>query len=184
MLAKQKLAHNLQQNPTVCEAGITIPMYFLTKLRVSTLFQERTRESIFYVVWFCFVLFCFVFWVIGGLYHIFYCFLYFPGGSDSKASCLQWGRPGFDPWVRKILWRRKWQPTPILLPGKYQGRRSLVGYSPWDHKESDTTERFYHIFYCFLQPLKKCEKLPSRGGCMETSSGLDLTHGSGPCTRQ
>ena len=179
MLAKQKLAHNLQQNPTVCEAGIMIPIYFLTKLRVSTLFQERTRESIFYVVFFFFLSHR---WSLS--LYIFYWFLYFPGGSDSKASCLQWGRPGFDPWVRKILWRRKWQPTPVLLPGKSQGRRSLVGYSPWGHKESDMTERFYHIFYCFLQPLKKCEKLPSHGGCMETSSGLDLIHGSGPCARQ
>ena len=37
------------------------------------------------------------------------------------------------------LWRRKWQPTPVLLPGKFHGWRSLVGYSPWGHKESDTT---------------------------------------------
>ena len=50
------------------------------------------------------------------------------------------GRPGFDPWVEKISWRRKWQPTPVLLPGKSYGQRSLVGYRPWGHKESDTTE--------------------------------------------
>ena len=37
-------------------------------------------------------------------------------------------------------WRRKWQPTPVFLPGKSHGRRSLVGYSPWGHKESDMTE--------------------------------------------
>ena len=65
-----------------------------------------------------------------------------PGGSDSKASCLQCGRPGFDPWVGKILWRRKWQPTPVLLPGKSHGQRSMVGYSPRGYKESDTTERY------------------------------------------
>ena len=40
-------------------------------------------------------------------------------------------RPGFGPWVRKILWRRKWQPTPVLLPGKSHGWKSLVGCSPW-----------------------------------------------------
>jgi len=40
----------------------------------------------------------------------------------------------FDPWVRKIPWRRKWQPTPGFLLGKFHGHRSLVGYSPWDHK--------------------------------------------------
>ena len=53
----------------------------------------------------------------------------FPGGSDSKSVCLQCGRPGFNPWVGKIPWRRKWQPTPVLLPGKSHGRRSLVSYS-------------------------------------------------------
>ena len=42
--------------------------------------------------------------------------------------------------IRKILWRRKWQPTPVFLPGESHGQRSLVGYSPWGHKESDTTE--------------------------------------------
>ena len=42
--------------------------------------------------------------------------------------------------VLKIHWRSKWQPTPVLLPGKSHGQRSLVGYSPWGRKESDTTE--------------------------------------------
>ena len=50
-----------------------------------------------------------------------------PDGSDSKVSCLQGGRPGFDPWVRKISWRKKWRPTPVFLPGKSHGWRSLVG---------------------------------------------------------
>ena len=50
-------------------------------------------------------------------------------------------RPGFDPWLGKIPWRRKQQPTPALLPGKSHGWRSLVGYSPWGRKESDTAER-------------------------------------------
>ena len=57
----------------------------------------------------------------------------------------QCGRPGFDPWVGKISWTRKWQPTPVFLPGKLHGWRSLVGYSPWGHKESDTTE--WHLLY-------------------------------------
>jgi len=43
-------------------------------------------------------------------------------------------RCGFDPWVRKIPWRRAWQPTPVFLPGESHGQRSLVGYSLWDHK--------------------------------------------------
>ena len=58
----------------------------------------------------------------------------------SKRLPGMW-RPGFDPWVGKIPWRRKWQPTPLLLPGESHGGRSLVGYSPWGRKESDTTER-------------------------------------------
>ena len=47
----------------------------------------------------------------------------------------------FDPWVGKVPWRRKWQPTPVFLPGKSHGQMSLGGYCPWGHKESDTTER-------------------------------------------
>ena len=55
--------------------------------------------------------------------------------------CLQFGRPGFDPWVRKIPWRRAWQPTPVFLPGEPHGQGSLVGYSTRDHKESDMTQQ-------------------------------------------
>ena len=59
------------------------------------------------------------------------------------SICLQWGRPRFIPWVRKIPWRRKWQSTPVLLPGTSHGQRSLEGYSPWGRKELDTTERLH-----------------------------------------
>ena len=57
----------------------------------------------------------------------------FPGSS---------GRPTFDPLVEKIPWRRKWQFTTVLLPGKSRGWRSLVGYSPWGLKELDTESDF------------------------------------------
>ena len=57
-----------------------------------------------------------------------------PGGSGGKGVCWQCRRPGFNPWVGKISWRRKWQPTPVLLPGKFHGWRSLVGYSPWGRR--------------------------------------------------
>ena len=57
-----------------------------------------------------------------------------------QSVCLQCGRPGFDPWVGKIPWRRKWQPTAVLLPGKFHGRRSLLSYSPWGPTELDMTE--------------------------------------------
>ena len=54
----------------------------------------------------------------------------FPSGSDSKESACQCRKPGFDPWARKICWRRKWQPTPVFLPGEFHGQRRLEGYSP------------------------------------------------------
>ena len=62
---------------------------------------------------------------------------------STGCICLQCGRPGFHPWVGKISWRRKWQSTPVLLPGKSHGQRSLVGYSPWGRKELDMTERLH-----------------------------------------
>ena len=67
-----------------------------------------------------------------------------------KSVCLQCGRPGFDPWVGKIPWRRKWQPIPIFFPGESHGRRSLVGYSPRGRKESDTTERLHFHFFTLM----------------------------------
>ena len=58
----------------------------------------------------------------------------------------------FSPWVAKIPWRRKWQPIPVFLPGESLGQRSLVGYSPWGGKESDTNEwltiPYYMNKYC------------------------------------
>ena len=62
-----------------------------------------------------------------------------------KAPAYSAGDPGFDPWVGKIPWRRQWHPTPVLLPGKSHGRRSLAGYSPWGHKELDTTEQLHLV---------------------------------------
>ena len=49
--------------------------------------------------------------------------------SDTESAC-QCKRRRFNPWVRKIPWRMEWQPTPVLLPGKFHGQRSLAGYSP------------------------------------------------------
>ena len=65
---------------------------------------------------------------------------YIPWWLRGQSIHLQCGRPGFDPWGGKTPWRRKLQPTPVFLPGKCHGGRSLVGYSPWGRKESDTTE--------------------------------------------
>ena len=61
-------------------------------------------------------------------------------GKDSVCQCRRHKRLGFHPWVGKIPWRRAWQPIPGFLPGESHGQKSLRGYSPWDHKESDTTE--------------------------------------------
>ena len=73
----------------------------------------------------------------------------FPGDSDGNASACNAGDlgsiPGFDPWVGKIPWRREWQSTPVLLPGKFHQWKSLVGYSPWDCKESDMTEQLHSL---------------------------------------
>ena len=57
-----------------------------------------------------------------------------PPADAGDMSCR------FNPWVRKIFWRRTRQPTPVFLPEESHGQRGLVGYSPWGCRESDTTE--------------------------------------------
>ena len=84
----------------------------------------------------------------------------------SHQGSLPSRRPGFDPWVRKIPWRRKWHDTPVFFPGKSHGRRSLSGYSPWGRKESDrlakkqqgdTSNDFRkHAFYPDVNYLTRC----------------------------
>ena len=59
----------------------------------------------------------------------------FPDGSVVKNPPADAGDAGSVPWGGKMPWRRKWQLTPVLLPGKFNGQRSLVGYRPWGHKE-------------------------------------------------
>ena len=54
--------------------------------------------------------------------------------KESACQCRRYGRPGFCPWVQKSPWRRKWQSTPVFLPGKSHGQRSLEGYCPWGLK--------------------------------------------------
>ena len=83
------------------------------------------------------------------------------GVAKSRAWLSDWTEPmqrckrrGFDTWVRKIPLSRKPQPAPVFLPGKFHGQRSLVGYSPWGHKESATTERAHihtHTSITFLK---------------------------------
>ena len=59
---------------------------------------------------------------------------------ESDCQCRRRKRLRFEPWVRNFPWRRKWQPAPVFLPGKFQGQRSLAGYSSWGCRELDTTE--------------------------------------------
>ena len=66
-----------------------------------------------------------------------------PGVTSGKEPACQWGRPKkckFNHRVRKMPWRRAWQPTLVFLTGESHGHRSLVGYSPQDHTESDMTK--------------------------------------------
>ena len=68
--------------------------------------------------------------------------------KNPSANAGNKKRCRLDPWVRKIPWSRKWQPTPIFLPGESHGQRSLVGYIPWGHKELDMIEVTYHSLTC------------------------------------
>ena len=64
------------------------------------------------------------------------------GGSEVRSlpAMREPQETVFHPWVGKIPWRMAWRPTPVFLPGESHGQRSLAGYSPQGHRESDTTE--------------------------------------------
>ena len=67
-----------------------------------------------------------------------------------------WRRPEFDPWIRKIPWKREWLPTPVFLPKKFHGQRTLVGYSTWSLKELDPTEWLtLSLLLNFCSPLEQ-----------------------------
>ena len=83
-----------------------------------------------------------------------------------RTSFLGVSSKRFNPWVGKIPWRRKWQSTPVLLPGKSHGQRSLVGYSSWGHKELDMTERLH-----FLKGQTAKAQEPPRGATPRPRSG-------------
>ena len=74
----------------------------------------------------------------------------------------------------KVPWRRKWQPIPVLLPGEFHGQRSLVGYSLWGHKESDTTEWLTLLSFmylcdlrCFIDNIREGNGNPLQYSCLE-----------------
>ena len=77
--------------------------------------------------------------------------------------CNEW-KVGFN-FPKLSYWRRKWQPTPVFLPGKSQGRRSLVGCSPWGHEESDMTERLH--FHFSLSCIREGNGNPLQCSCLE-----------------
>ena len=93
-------------------------------------------------------------------------------------------RRRFDPWVRKIPWRRKCQPLPVFLPGKFHGQTSLVGYSPWGCKDSDMTEsaHTHNLFMkTHLKNYLKCTILDVWGWCTGTTQrdGMGREEGGG-----
>ena len=76
-------------------------------------------------------------------------------GKESISQFKSWRRLSFDPWIRKIPWRRKWQPILVFLPGEFDEQRSLVSYSPLGCKESDMTEQLTRTrFFATLAELK------------------------------
>ena len=72
-------------------------------------------------------------------------------GKESTCQCRRPRRHRFDPWIRKTLWKRKWQPTPVFLPGKSSGQRSLAGHSPWDHRVGRNTHPNFKTSSSVLQ---------------------------------
>ena len=68
-----------------------------------------------------------------------------PCSSDGTESACKVGDLSSIPGLGRSPWRREWQPTPVFLPGEFHGQRGLVGYSPWDCRELDTTERLILI---------------------------------------
>ena len=81
----------------------------------------------------------------------------FRGGSKLKNLPAMWEteKNKFDLWIRKIPWRRKWQRTPVFFPGKSHGQ-SLALYSPWGHKELDTTEYTHTHTHTHISSSKYC----------------------------
>ena len=74
-------------------------------------------------------------------------------GKESACQCRRHKRSRSDTWVRKIPWRRKWQPTPVLLPGESYGQRNLEGCSPW-------TRRVGHDWVCMQCSNTRTQSFP------------------------
>ena len=85
-------------------------------------------------------------------------------------------KPGFSLWVGKIPWRRKWQPTPVFLPGKSHGRKSLVSYSPRGRKKLDTTEQLSFFLFISSVQLLSLVRLFATPWTAECQASLSLTN--------
>ena len=85
--------------------------------------------------------------------YLFYTWLGFPWWLNGKELTYQCRNRGLDPWIGKIPWRREWQPTPVFLAGKFQGHKSLLGYSSQGHKRvghdlATRQQQQVYIFQC------------------------------------
>ena len=91
-------------------------------------------------------------------------------GKKSTCQCRRHKRQGFNPWVGNVPRRRARQPTPVFLPGKSHGQRSLAGYRPWGHRQSDRTqcEGHTHRTYFWVPG-------PAAYMCLLDHSGRDPT---------
>ena len=108
-----------------CLIPVSSPRAFVIQLALSFSTQEPMPPDILWE------------WLIHGYFG----YWGLPWWLSSKEPSCQSRRQGFDIWIRKIPRRRKWQPRPVFLLRKSHGQRSLMGYSPWGHKEPDTTEQ-------------------------------------------
>ena len=122
-------------------------------------------------------------------------------GKESSGQCRRCKRRRFCLGIRKIPWKRKGQPTPVLFSGESHGQRGLAGYSPWGHEESDTTEwahmrvntysvslwfKIPVISFCLFllssqkaQPLQDC--LPCRIHLFDSASPVDHSWENSVC---
>ena len=109
-----------------CDSAPDIVLYRKILLLIHSLYNSLNLCSIFNHKYFIF-------------FYKKVCSLGLPRWLRGKESACQCRTHRFSLWVRKIPWRRKWQLTPVSLPGKSHGQKSLEGYSPWVTEESDTT---------------------------------------------
>ena len=82
--------------------------------------------------------------------------------KEAACQCRRHKQHTFSPWVGKIPWSKKWQPTPVFLPVLFPGQQNLVSYSPWGHKESDTTEHAHSTTLANFSPFYGLNCVPPK----------------------